>query len=156
MWSLVTGIVMTMIDIIFGDHINKAFWGTMALIGGAIGVGSSLADDTDVQDAQMVYSKRLENYLKSVDNSRVANHYRANEVYNELGVRLDHNYDGKADWFLGKSCSVRSLRTGVVGEWAVGNHAWVVVFGKDRVAFVKDSLPQGLDEEVVKYCSIRH
>lgn len=155
MWTWLATIVISLIEVIFGDHIKAAFFAAVALIAGAVGVAASNANDGDTQDdTQMVYSKRLKNYLKAMDTPDVTTWYHAKEKYNESGVRLDHNYDGKTDWFLGKSCDVRSAKTGVLGEWAVGKNVWVVVFGKDKVAFTKDSLPEGLDETIVKRCSV--
>lgn len=153
MWTWVATIVISLIEVIFGDHIKAAFFAAVALMAGAFGVAAS--NDSDTQDdTRMVYSKRLKSYLQKMDTSDVTTWYRAKEQYNESGVRLDHNFDNTVDWFLGKSCDVRSAKTGALGEWAVGKNVWVVVFGKDKVAFVKDSLPEGLDETIVKRCSV--
>lgn len=153
MQAFFIGVLVYLFTSLFGDYLKALFLSVLVM------VGIILLDDecNALTNTSVIYSQHLKDYLKSVDMPNSSLWYQAKEDYNQLGVHLDHNFDRKTDWFLDKSCKVHSARTGVVGEWAVGRHVWVVVFGKskkDKVAFDKDSLPKGLDETIVKRCSV--
>ena len=165
MWAFLANLLLSIIQTIFDEQIKSFFWGLIGVITAVIvgatsifgdGIGS-VFDGGDGISKRIIHSDKVKDYLMVQDSADVGLSYNPRKQYkNEYGVGLDHDNDTDIDWYMGRSCDVRSGRTGVSGEWAVGEHVWVVVFGRDRAVFTRESLPSKIDQETIERCTIKH
>lgn len=111
------------------------------------------AQDTVIEPPDLFEEARQ--FLEEVDLPDWELSYDGKAVKNSHGYNLNHDSDSDYEWALGKDCDVFSYGENTQGVWLVGKHTWVVLFGYERVAFTKKSLPKNISKDFIKNCSVK-
>lgn len=98
--------------------------------------------------------QEAKNYLQEMDAPDWDLPYDGKAVKNEHGYNLNHDGDKDFEWALGKDCDVFSYSEQTYGRWLVGKHTWIVIFGDERVAFSKKSLPKNISKQFIEGCAV--
>lgn len=98
--------------------------------------------------------QEAKHYLQEMDVPNWDLPYDGKAVKNEHGYNLNHDGDKDFEWSIGKDCDVFSYGEQTYGRWLVGKHTWIVIFGNERVAFSKKSLPKNISKQFIKDCTI--